>query len=602
MPQGAGRSKAFSGSKKKAQLQAKRQKNATKPSRGEKVDAIFGAQRPHEDANPATTSVSSLVTGLDIQKNISGQIMQDIALPSGAGQGRNRFNLRFNTESKEEIQKLRQQATQKIKPCGEWEMECGSEDFFTDALTFPQRPRWDHLKSKAALETHESQYFHDYVQSLFQTHDDLSYFELNLETWRQLWRVIEMSDVILVTVDIRYSAAMFPPSLFQFIRDQGKDVILILNKVDLVPVGLTLAWREYFVSKYPGLRVTFFTSCPTYNLRTNFMTEQTGLQHRRLRGRISMVKEGAQQVWEACQAIVQEAGADVDLETWKTLIMESDQNDQPGEPEQMIKAQVAKEEVLPQTQTQRFQDQILTIGMVGQPNAGKSSLINSLMGKRVVSVSKTPGHTKHFQTIFITKSVKLCDCPGLVFPSKVPKALQSIMGSYPISQIRELFSVVQFLARRVDLLQVLKLTHPDKKPNEPWSAFDICEAWAFKRGYITARSNRPDINRAANHILRMALEGKICLAYYPVGYVDRRTYWKEHPQCEVIRELLGWNRKAESNARTESDIPVIDSEDEDEDDEGSNVNSDDDRTSDEEVDDRPKVGNKFSLLDAVDDE
>ena len=40
---------------------------------------------------------------------------------------------------------------------------------------------------------------------------------------------------------------------------------------------------------------------------------------------------------------------------------------------------------------------VLTIGMLGQPNAGKSSLINSLMGKRVVSVSKTPGHTKHFQ-------------------------------------------------------------------------------------------------------------------------------------------------------------------------------------------------------------
>ena len=63
-------------------------------------------------------------------------------------------------------------------------------------------------------------------------------------------------------------------------------------------------------------------------------------------------------------------------------------------------------------------------GMVGQPNAGKSSLINSLMGKRVVSVSKTPGHTKHFQTIHITRSVVLMDCPGLVFPSVVDRPLQ----------------------------------------------------------------------------------------------------------------------------------------------------------------------------------
>lgn len=33
---------------------------------------------------------------------------------------------------------------------------------------------------------------------------NLSYFELNLETWRQLWRVVEMSDVILLITDIRH--------------------------------------------------------------------------------------------------------------------------------------------------------------------------------------------------------------------------------------------------------------------------------------------------------------------------------------------------------------------------------------------------------------
>lgn len=60
----------------------------------------------------------------------------------------------------------------------------------------------------------------------------------------------------------------------------------------------------------------------------------------------------------------------------------------------------------------------------GFPNVGKSSVINSLVGRKVVSVSRTPGHTKYFQTYYLTKTVKLCDCPGLVFPSYVAKQIQ----------------------------------------------------------------------------------------------------------------------------------------------------------------------------------
>lgn len=42
----------------------------------------------------------------------------------------------------------------------------------------------------------------------------LSYVELNLETWRQLWRVLEMSDIILLIVDIRCPVSLIAQPLF----------------------------------------------------------------------------------------------------------------------------------------------------------------------------------------------------------------------------------------------------------------------------------------------------------------------------------------------------------------------------------------------------
>ena len=79
--------------------------------------------------------------------------------------------------------------------------------------------------------------------------------------------------------------------------------------------------------------------------------------------------------------------------------------------------------------------QALTIGCIGHPNVGKSSVINSIVGRKVVSTSRTPGHTKHFQTYFVTCNIQLCDCPGLVFPSIVDKQQQIFSGLYPIAQV-----------------------------------------------------------------------------------------------------------------------------------------------------------------------
>jgi ribosome biogenesis GTPase A len=493
MPQG--RNKAFSGKQKKLQMMEKRHRKADQAARDPKVEVV----EPSEVGLP--NGVSAIVTAASGDRRTL--LTDDVKMAGGApstkrGDGRDKFDLRFRKETKEQLAKMRLEARKEIVPIVGAQMEIDCNNYFPAGLTFPKRPPWSKAMTRLRLDAGESEAFVEFVTAVFRDHEDVSTFELNLETWRQLWRVIEMSDVLLMVVDCRYPAAMLPPSLYEHLRSLGKDMLVVLNKVDLVPLALALAWKQSLLEEYPDLSVTFFTSCPAYNLRGAFArAEDPGLKNRRLRGTIRMVTEGAQQVFDACKDIVTRAGADVDMEPWQELIRQKDRHAEegPNEEEEEKSVEMSEEESSKYLQepSLRFRDKCLTVGMLGQPNAGKSSLINSLMGRRVVSVSKTPGHTKHFQTIFVTKSVRLCDCPGLVFPSLVPKPMQVVMGSYPISQLREMFSVLQFVAVRVDLRQLLKLTHPEAADsNDPdllkWSAYDVAEAWAIKRGYFSARS------------------------------------------------------------------------------------------------------------------
>ena len=57
----------------------------------------------------------------------------------------------------------------------------------------------------------------------------------------------------------------------------------------------------------------------------------------------------------------------------------------------------------------------ISVGVIGYPNCGKSSVINSLMGKKCCKVAPIPGETKVWQYITLMKRIFLIDCPGVVY-------------------------------------------------------------------------------------------------------------------------------------------------------------------------------------------
>ncbi|KAL4712096.1 hypothetical protein ACJJTC_008679 [Scirpophaga incertulas] len=565
MPQ-ARRKTPFSGKAKKQQLQAKK----------------------HKTLLLSTSSGSSTydVVSVNHQPNRS---------KGGRGES-NRYALKFYRESDQEMKLKKEEALKSLDPVPEKDLEVNPSDYFPPDVSFPKRPPWDFKMTPAQLDAQEQRYFKNYVDQLQSSEHwkDISYFELNLETWRQLWRVLEMCDILLLIADVRYAAMMFPPSLYDYVvRDQGKDMILVLNKIDLVPPSVVAAWHEYFTTNFPGLKVVYFTSCPGYNLRGG-TKDKAGLQVRRRKGRQRMCTEGATKILEACRGIVR---GEVDLSAWDAKVREEAQLEFSEDEQAEVGHTIIEKPDTTFYNHEKYKNGVLTIGCVGQPNVGKSSLMNAIMGKKVVSVSKTPGHTKHFQTIYLTPQVRLCDCPGLVFPSKVPRPIQILMGSYPIAQLREPYTTIRYLAERLDLPTLLRIEHPDN--DDSWSPRDVCDGWAKKRGYLTAKAARLDTYRAANSILRMALDGKICLWLRPPGFTEQKDKFESHAELKYIKWVQAITKDEQSPATSDSDDERRTSHSDADD----SASDDDDENSDDDSDEEMITAsrNKFTALLVADD-
>ncbi|VDM02979.1 unnamed protein product [Schistocephalus solidus] len=72
--------------------------------------------------------------------------------------------------------------------------------------------------------------------------------------------------------------------------------------------------------------------------------------------------------------------------------------------------------------------QQISVGIIGYPNVGKSSIINAMRSKKVCNVAPVAGETKVWQYVTLLKSIYLIDCPGVVYPDGATESEMVMKG------------------------------------------------------------------------------------------------------------------------------------------------------------------------------
>lgn len=276
--------------------------------------------------------------------------------------------------------------------------------------------------------------------------------------YREFKEVFETADVLLMVLDARDPQGCRVREVEEQILATGgkKRLVMVLNKIDLVPRDNVQGWIKVIQREFPC--VAFKSS--TQEGRTHLSTSS---------GSVS----GAEAY-----------GADGLLQLLKNYARS-------GNLSKKLRVRV---------------------GVIGYPNVGKSSLINSLKRSRVCNVGATPGVTTARQEIHLDSTVSLIDCPGIVFDHQ--EQGNSLRNCLKVEQLDDPVTPALEALSRIEsqvLQRLYALPAPVNDSEETASPTALLSAIAKRLGKLK-RGGVPDLEATARHILNDWNQGKI--AYY----------------------------------------------------------------------------------------
>ncbi|CAM4579417.1 guanine nucleotide-binding protein-like 3 isoform X1 [Lepidochelys kempii] len=295
---------------------------------------------------------------------------------------------------------------------------------------------------------------------------------------RELKKVIEASDIVLQVLDARDPLGCRCSQVEQIITQSGgnKKLLLVLNKIDLVPRENLEKWLHYLKNEFP-----------TVAFKSSMQLKDRSVQEKKLtkkRARIDLSR-GSMCFGSEC----------------------------------LLK--LLRDHC-------RTQDTAIQVGVIGFPNVGKSSIINSLKEMRACNVGPVRGVTKCMQTVHIDKQIKMIDSPSIIAaPSNSALAL-ALRSTTDIEESGKLLDAVNAILKHCSKQQMMLYYNiPDFR-----NSVEFLTLLAQKRGMLK-KGGIPDTESAAKLLLYDWTGAKI--SYHSLLPASRSL--SPHLTKEVVAEM-----------------------------------------------------------------